>query len=94
MHLQARHQFVFWEQPTHHVSDAVSASEGRAWGAALLAAYRDRRIAGEPASWEAFLASHSQTPAHRFTPRPAATATLDRSYARHRRLVASVGSLS
>jgi sugar (pentulose or hexulose) kinase len=64
------------------------ASEGSAWGAALLAAYRDRRLAGETVSWEAFLASRAQPPAHRFTPRPAAAATLDRSYARHRRLVA------
>ena len=63
------------------------ASEGSGWGAALLAAYRDRRLAGEKASWEAFLAAHAQTPAHRFTPRAAAATTLDRSYARHRRLV-------
>jgi sugar (pentulose or hexulose) kinase len=64
------------------------ASEGSGWGAALLAAYRDRRLAGETASWEEFLAGHAQPPAHRFTPRPTAAATLDRSYARHRRLVA------
>jgi sugar (pentulose or hexulose) kinase len=63
------------------------ASEGSGWGAAVLAAYRDRRIAGESASWEAFLAAHAQTPAHRFTPRAAAATTFDRSYARHRRLV-------
>ena len=65
------------------------ASEGSAWGAALLAAYRDRRRAGDTASWESFLASHAASPAHRFTPRAAAVATLARGYARHRRLVAS-----
>jgi sugar (pentulose or hexulose) kinase len=63
-------------------------SEGSGFGAALLAAYRDRRRAGETASWEAFLAGHAPTPAHRFTPRAAATAVLERSYARHRDLVA------
>jgi len=71
----------------------AGASEGSAWGAALLAAYRDRRIAGESASWEAFLAAHAQTPAHRFTPRAVAAATFDRSYARHRRLVAMQSEL-
>jgi sugar (pentulose or hexulose) kinase len=71
----------------------AGASEGSAWGAALLAAYRDRRIAGESASWEAFLAAHAQTPAHRFTPRAVAAATFDRSYSRHRRLVAMQAEL-
>ena len=56
-------------------------------GAALLAAYRDRRRGGDTASWESFLAGHAAPPAHRFTPRPAAIATLERSYDRHRRLV-------
>ena len=66
-------------------------SEGSGFGAALLAAYRDRRRAGDSLSWEAFLAAHAPTPAHRFAPRPAAAATLERSYARHRRLVAGGG---
>jgi sugar (pentulose or hexulose) kinase len=69
------------------------ASEGSGFGAALLAAYRSRRLAGEATSWEAFLGSRAQTPAHRFTPRPTAAATLDRSYARHRQLVARQGQL-
>jgi len=64
------------------------ASEGSGFGAALLAAYRDERQAGKDRSWEAFLAGHAPTPAHRFAPRDAAAATLERSYARHRRLVA------
>jgi sugar (pentulose or hexulose) kinase len=62
-------------------------SEGSGFGAALLAAYRDRRRGGDTASWESFLAGHAAPPAHRFTPRPAAIATLERSYDRHRRLV-------
>jgi sugar (pentulose or hexulose) kinase len=68
------------------------ASEGSAFGAALLAVYRDHCRSGGTISWEAFLADHAPTPAHRFTPR-AAAATLDRSYARHRRLVALHGEL-
>jgi sugar (pentulose or hexulose) kinase len=66
-------------------------SEGSGFGAALLAAYRDRRRSGDTATWEAFLAGHAPTPAHRFTPRAAAVAVLERSYARHRRLVGSGG---
>lgn len=62
-------------------------SEGSGFGAGLLAAYRDRRQAGDTASWEAFLAGHAPTPAHRFAPRTAAVATLERSSERHRRLI-------
>jgi hypothetical protein len=65
-------------------------AEGSAWGAALLAAYRDRRRAGSAATWESFLAGHASPPAHRFSPRAAAAATLERSYGRHRRLVAGM----
>ena len=64
-------------------------SEGSGFGAALLAAYRDHRRAGDAASWEDFLAGQAPTPAHRFTPRSAAVATLERSFARHQRLVAA-----
>jgi sugar (pentulose or hexulose) kinase len=69
-------------------------SEGSGFGAALLAAYRDRRQAGDAASWEAFLADQAPTPAHRFTPHSAAVAVLERSYARHRRLVAAQRELA
>jgi sugar (pentulose or hexulose) kinase len=71
----------------------AAASEGSGWGAALLAAYRDERLGGESRSWGAFLASHAPTPAHRFTPRATSAATLDGSFARHRRLVALHGGL-
>jgi sugar (pentulose or hexulose) kinase len=64
------------------------AAEGSGFGAALLAAYRDRCRAGASPSWESFLADHAPKPAHRFTPRDASAATLNRSYARHKRLVA------
>ena len=56
-------------------------------GALRTQKHRDRRRGGDTASWESFLAGHAAPPAHRFTPRPAAIATLERSYDRHRRLV-------
>jgi sugar (pentulose or hexulose) kinase len=68
------------------------ASEGSAFGAALLAAYRDRCRAGGAGSWEAFLASNAPTPAYRYLPR--ATAALNDMYARHKRLVALHGELA
>ncbi len=69
------------------------AAEGSAFGAALLAVYRDRCRAAAAPSWESFLADRAPTPAHRFTPRAASAATLDHSYTRHRRLVAVHGEL-
>jgi sugar (pentulose or hexulose) kinase len=63
------------------------ATEGTAWGAALLAKYRDRSLAGKSGEWAAFLEAHGSGEPTRFTPRPAAAAILDRGYARHRRLV-------
>ena len=69
------------------------ASEGSGWGAGLMAAYRDQRIAGRAGTWEAFLAGQAPPAAHRFTPRAESIATFDRSFARHRRLVALHGEL-
>lgn len=66
----------------------AGAVEGTAWGAALMATFRDERIQGKAAAWEAFLVGHATDGARRFVPRPAAAATFDRMYARHKRLVA------
>jgi sugar (pentulose or hexulose) kinase len=68
---------------------AAGAAEGTAFGAALLARYRDEHV-GRPGTaddWPAFLARHTSGTPTRFTPRTAAVATLDRGYERHRRLV-------
>ncbi|MCE9630423.1 MAG: hypothetical protein K8S94_06865 [Planctomycetia bacterium] len=70
------------------------AAEGTAWGAALMAAYRDARIAGRGGDWQTFLAGHATTAPRRFPPRPAAAAVFDRMYARHKRLVALHGQLA
>jgi sugar (pentulose or hexulose) kinase len=70
------------------------ASEGSAFGAALLAAYRDRCRTGGAGSWEAFLASNAPNPAYRFLPRAGSTGVLEHSYTRHKRLVALHGELA
>ena len=69
------------------------ASEGSGWGAALMAAFRDRQLTGRTGTWEAFLAGHAPPAAHRFTPRAASAATFDRAAARHRRLAALHGAI-
>jgi len=72
------------------VAIAAGAAEGSAFGAVLLAKYRDERSARGTAAddWPAFLARHDPGATTRFTPRPAVAAALDRGYERHRRLVA------
>jgi sugar (pentulose or hexulose) kinase len=64
------------------------AVEGTAWGAALMAKFRAEALAGRSRPWPEFLAAHASGTPTRFTPRPAAVATLAQSLARHRRLVA------
>jgi len=71
----------------------AGAVEGTAWGAALMAKYRDERIHGTPTAWQSFLADHATDGPRRFVPRPSAAATFDRMYARHKRLVALHGQL-
>ena len=71
----------------------AGAVEGTAWGAALMAKFRDGRLSGQGAEWQAFLAGHATDGARRFEPRPAAAATFDRMYARHKKLVALHGQL-
>jgi len=64
------------------------AAEGTAWGAALMAEYRDRMLHGGAKPWPEFLASHASGTPQRFTPRPASVAAYDRAFDRYRRLVA------
>jgi sugar (pentulose or hexulose) kinase len=72
----------------------AGAVEGTAWGAALMAQFRDQRLAGGRGDWQSFLAGHATDGARRFVPRPSAAATFDRMYARHKRLVALHGQLA
>jgi sugar (pentulose or hexulose) kinase len=69
------------------------AAEGTAWGAALLAKYRDESLAGEATDWAAFLDRHAAGAPRRFTPRPAARAASERAFSRHKRLLAIHGPL-
>lgn len=63
------------------------AVEGTAYGAALMAKYRQERLGGSNRSWAEHLAAHATGAPQRFTPRPEAVATLAKSYERHRRLL-------
>jgi sugar (pentulose or hexulose) kinase len=71
----------------------AGAVEGTAWGAALMAKFRDEKLAGKGGEWQSFLAGHATDSARRFSPRSAAAATFDRMYARHKKLVALHGQL-
>ena len=75
------------------VSILDGATEGTAFGAALMARYRALAIAGRPPEWSAFLSGHASGTPTRFTPRPAAMRTYAQVYDRYRRLVALHGSL-
>jgi sugar (pentulose or hexulose) kinase len=73
-----------------------SAAEGTAWGAALLAAWRQATVTGRGGSWQDFVAGLARRAPEptRFTPRSAAMAVLDRGYERHRKLVALHAALA
>lgn len=64
-----------------------SATEGCAWGAALMAKYRDERLQGSTRSWSQFLAAHASGDVQRFTPNPSAVEAYSRGFDRHRRLL-------
>jgi sugar (pentulose or hexulose) kinase len=69
------------------------AEEGTAWGAALMAKFRDETLAGRAPTWAEFLAGHQTDSHQRFMPRPASVATLAKVYDRYRRLVDLHGRL-
>jgi sugar (pentulose or hexulose) kinase len=78
------------------VAIRAAAAKGTAWGAALLADWRHTAVGGSGGSWQEFVEGLARRAAEpvRFTPRPAATAVLDRGYERHRRLVALHAALA
>lgn len=69
------------------------ADEGTAWGAALMARFRDESIAGRAPDWAPFLDGRRTGAARQFQPQPAAVAALAGVYDRYRRLVGLHGSL-
>ena len=75
------------------VTILAGAAEGSAWGAALTAAYRAARLAGDGRDWATFLAAHHSGTPTRFLPRRAAVEVLDGVYARFKRLLATQPTL-
>jgi sugar (pentulose or hexulose) kinase len=65
------------------------ATEGCAWGAALLAAYRAAVLGGDRRDWVTFLTAHATGTPRRFAPRPEGARTLAAAYERSRKLVAA-----
>ena len=69
------------------------ATEGCAWGAALMAAYRAAVLAGDGRDWGTFLAAHASGTPLRFAPRPEAVPVLAAMATRYRRLLAAQPAL-
>lgn len=65
----------------------ASAEEGTAWGAALLAKYRRRKIDGAPGSWAEFLAEQNAGDRRRFEPNSQASQDYSAAFARYRRIM-------
>ena len=62
------------------------AEEGTAWGAALMAKFRDEAIGNPECEWAAFLASQRSHSMQRFEVRPEAAKTLSKVYVRYKHL--------
>lgn len=69
------------------------AAEGTAWGAAILARFRDDSLAGRAPDWATFLAGRRTGSPVRFMPRSGSVASLSGVFDRYRRLVALHGEL-
>ena len=64
-----------------------SATEGSAWGAALLAGYLQKTSEGGAGDWPQFLATHAGTSGTRFVPNPKAVTEYNAVYVRYQRLL-------
>ena len=69
------------------------AEEGTAWGAALMAKYRDATRQGDAPDWPEFLAAHADAGRRRFQPLAAAADELDAVYGKYKRLMDVHGAL-
>jgi len=69
------------------VTILAGGEEGTAWGAALLAKFRDQTCGGQTTDWAGFLAGQQAGTPTQFRPSPAAVATLDAVFHRYQRLV-------
>lgn len=64
-----------------------SAEEGTAWGAALMAKYRNERLQGASGTWSDFLGQQAAGSPSRFQPNPEAVAAIAHVYAKYKRLM-------
>lgn len=71
----------------------ASATEGTAWGAALMAKYRHACLREQTCSWAEFLSQHTDNSRLRFSPEPSAVAQFDQMLGRYRKLMASHATL-
>ena len=69
------------------------ATEGTAWGAALLAKFRAQKLLGRGPDWTEFLASHATGKTLHFSPSHAAASVYEGIYRRYRRLLDLHGAL-
>ena len=69
------------------VTILAGGEEGTAWGAALLAKFRDQTCGGQTTDWAGFLAGQQTGAPNQFRPSPAAVATLDAVFHRYQQLV-------
>jgi len=67
-----------------------SAEEGTAWGAALMAAFRQRAVHGSTETWEVFLSNIDRGDVQRFYPDLKRAREYDQVYKRYSRLVGTV----
>ena len=75
------------------VTILAGGDEGTAWGSALLAKFRGETLAGRAPDWAGFLVSQPTGSPTRFTPEPAAVATLEKVFSRYRQLAEMHGQL-
>ncbi len=71
----------------------ASAEEGTAWGAALMACYRHRKIQGEALDWSSFLAEQRSGNQMKIEPNSESAAKYDAVYQRYRKLMESHSSI-
>ncbi len=76
------------------VSLLESASEGTAWGAALLAAYRHAVLQTDTADWSEFLSRFRGSAQQRYEPDPSAADVCDQVFARYTNLLDANKTLS
>ena len=69
------------------------AEEGTAWGAALLAKYRNAALNNTATDWPAFLAEHTDAGQQHYSPNAQTVSKLDKVYQKYKRLLAIHTSL-